>query len=229
VPLVKSPTMTPRKISANRANATQSTGPRTAEGQRHIMLNSLQHGGRSRAFRRNLLKAGQGVELFDWIYERVRWEMLTSSPRVAEGLARRVWCGLCLVRETGQRSSGSPPSQASLWCVAWTPWRRGGFAAKPRFAVKSMERQTSLLSPGAKIRIEDPNTHRRLVFWVRRRRGTKVRMPVTAWPEIAAWVAMRTRRLQAGDQGLTRRGHEVARMRSRDPVGTGRPRRALSP
>ena len=69
-----------------------------------------------------------------------------------------------------------------------------------------MERQTSFLSSGAKIRIEDPNTHRRLVFWVRRRRGTRVRMPVTAWPEIAAWVAMRTRRLEAGEQRLTRRG-----------------------
>ena len=229
MPLVKSPTMTPRKISANRANASKSTGPRTVEGQRHVMLNSLQHGGRSQAFRTNLLKAGQGVELFDWIYQRVRWGMPTSSPRVAEGLARRVWCALCLVPKTDQRPSGLPPSQASLWCLAWTPWRRGGFAPKPRFAVKSMERQTSFLSPRTKIRIEDPNTHRRLVFWVRRRRGTKVRMPVTAWPEIASWVAMGTRRLQVGKQGLTRRGHDVVPARSRDPVGTGRPRHVLSP
>jgi hypothetical protein len=206
VPLVKSPTMTPRKISANRANASKSTGPRTAEGQRHVMLNSLQHGGRSRPFRANLLKAGQDVELFDWIYERVRRGMPPSSPQVAEGLARRVWCGLCLVPKTCQTPSGLPPSQASVWCLAWTPWRSGGLASEPRFAVKSMERQTSFLSSGAKIRIEDPNTHRRLVFWVRRRRGTKVRMPVTAWPEIAAWVAMRTRRLEAGEQRLIRRG-----------------------
>ena len=206
MPLVKSPTMTPRKISANRANASKSTGPRTVEGHRHVMLNSLQYGGRSRAFRTNLINAGLDVELFDWICERVRWEMLTSRPRVVEGLARRVWCRLCVVRNTGQRPSESQPSQASLWCMAWTPWRVGGFAAKPRFAVKWMEKQTSFVSAGTKIRIEDPNTHRRLVFWVRRRRGTKVRMPVTAWPEIAAWVAMGTRRLQPGEQGLPRRG-----------------------
>jgi hypothetical protein len=206
LPLVKSPTMTPRKIAANRASASKSTGPRTVEGQRRVMLNSLRHGGRSQAFRTNLIKAGQPVELFDWIHERVRSEILTSSPRVAEGLARRVWCGLCLARKAGQRLSESPPSQASLWCMVWTPWRGGGFATKPRFAVKSMEGQTSFLSAGVKIRIEDPNTQRRMVFWVRKRRGAKVRLPVTAWPEIAAWVMMRTRGLHAGEQRMTRKG-----------------------
>ena len=190
MPLVKSPTMTPRKISANRANASKSTGPRTAEGKRHVILNSLRHGGRSQAFRANLIKARQDVELFDWIHERVREEMLTASPRVAERLARRVWCRLCLNRRTDQRPSKPPPCQPSVWCLAWTPWRAGGLATKPRYSVKSM--RIKCLCPGSRIRIEDPNSRRRLLFWVRRRRGTVVRLPVTAWPEIDAWEKMRT-------------------------------------
>jgi len=60
------------------------------------------------------------------------------------------------------------------------------------------------LSPGSKIRIENPSTQRRVMFWVRRRRGTKVRVPVTAWPEIAAWQMGLTPALEAGKHGLTR-------------------------
>jgi len=107
LPLVKSPTMTPRKMAANRANAKKSTGPRTPEGQRRVMLNGLQHGGRSPALRTNLIKAGQSVDLFDWIHERVREEMPLAKPRVAEHLARRVWCGVSLDRSTSQGPKGS--------------------------------------------------------------------------------------------------------------------------
>jgi hypothetical protein len=192
--------MTPRKISANRANARRSTGPRTEEGKRHMMLNGLRHGGFSQDFRANLIRAGYDVELFDWIHERVREEMLTASPRVAELVARRVWCGLCLHRRTDQRPSEPPPTQASLWCLAWTPWRAGGLATKPRYAVKPFGRRTRRLCPGFRFWIEDPSSRRRLLFWVPRRRGTVVRLPVTAWPEIAAWERMRTRSLQAGPE-----------------------------
>jgi len=59
---------------------------------------------------------------------------------------------------------------------------------------------------GSKIGIEDPSAHRRLIFWVRRRRWTEVRLPVTAWPQIAAWVMRRTPGVNAGEQALTRGG-----------------------
>ena len=44
------------------------------------------------------------------------------------------------------------------------------------------------------------------MFWVRRRWGTRVRvrLPVTAWPEIAAWVMMGTRQIHAGKQQPSR-------------------------
>ena len=177
MPLVKSPTMTPRKMAANRANAKNSSGPRTLEGQRRVMLNGLRHGADSHAFRANLVKAGQNVELFDWIHKQVRLEMPHANPRVAEYLARRVWCGLCLDRRTGQGPKDPPPTQASLWCAVWTPWRLGGLATKPRYSLTSIDARTTFLAPGSRIRIEDPTSHRRLMFWVRRRRGTRVRLP----------------------------------------------------
>jgi hypothetical protein len=207
LPLVKSPTMTPRKIAANQANAQKSTGPRTADGWRRAMLNRLRHGARSRAFRANLLKAGQKVELFDWIHKRLREEMPHASARVTECLARRVWCGLCLDRSTGQGPKNPPPTQASLWCAAWTPWRAGGLATKPRYTLTSMDARIAFLPPGSRIRIEDPNSRRRRMFWVRQRRGAKVRLPVTAWPEIAVWEMLQTSQLPAGEQ--RRSGHDI--------------------
>ncbi len=214
MPFVKSPSMTPRKRDANRANAAKSTGPRTAEGQRRVMLNSLRHGRYSRAFRANLIKARQDVELFDWIHERVRDEMPAASRRDVEYLARRVWCGLCRGRKTGQRPEPVPATRASLWSAAWTPWRAGGLAAKPRYAVKSTDTPITFLSPRSRIRIEDPRSQRRLMFWVRRRRGTRRRLPVTAWPEIAASVLRRRWGLQAGEQQRRDRRIRGSRVRA---------------
>jgi hypothetical protein len=42
----------PRKISANRANARRSTGPRTAGGRLRASLNALKHGLEHFVFRR---------------------------------------------------------------------------------------------------------------------------------------------------------------------------------
>ena len=90
------------------------------------MLNSLQHGGRSRPFHANLLKAGQDVELFDWIYERVRWGTLLPSPQVAEGLARRVWCDCVWFLKTDQRPltvATLPSLSLVLGLDSVAPWR----------------------------------------------------------------------------------------------------------
>lgn len=47
MPLRKSPTRTPALVAANRRNAQQSTGPRTAQGKARSRLNRLRHGLRS--------------------------------------------------------------------------------------------------------------------------------------------------------------------------------------
>ncbi len=49
--LVKSVTLTPAKLAANRANARRSTGPRTPRGQQRTRLNALRHDLCSRGWR----------------------------------------------------------------------------------------------------------------------------------------------------------------------------------
>ncbi len=49
--LRKSPTLTPARIEANRRNAEQSTGPRTARGKAQSRMNSLRRGWSSPSFR----------------------------------------------------------------------------------------------------------------------------------------------------------------------------------
>ena len=48
--LRKSPTLTPALLAANRQNAKQSTGPRTARGKAWSRLNRMRHGARSKEF-----------------------------------------------------------------------------------------------------------------------------------------------------------------------------------
>jgi hypothetical protein len=208
MPLVKSPILTPVKLAANCANARKSTGPRTAAGKRHIVLNALKHGRCSRGFRENLVKAGADAELFDWIRARVFdcfRPLSTLEHRQAERLAREVWCEAWRAsRERRQRLQGRvhlsedrlrrarAPSKGTVWCLAWTPWRLGGLETKPRYALKSTDSSVTLLS---RIQIVDVRNGRRLAFWVRRRRGTgPQRIPVRLYPEVAAWLL----RQQAG-------------------------------
>ena len=67
MPLVKSPTMTPRKLAANRANALKSTGPRTYRGRRRVTLNALKDGRYCvpKLFRTHLQETREDVALFD--------------------------------------------------------------------------------------------------------------------------------------------------------------------
>jgi hypothetical protein len=63
--LRKRPTLTPALLAVNRRNAQKSTGPRTEEGKRRVVLNGLRHGLRSRSFRQSLIKSGEGTAVLD--------------------------------------------------------------------------------------------------------------------------------------------------------------------
>src|SRR5260370_3100086 len=114
-----------------------------------MVLNALKHGRYSRAFRENLVKAGADAELFDWVRARVFDGFRPLAPRErcqAEQLAREVWCqawrargdrGTYWARRHGRSGRLGRPTKASVWCLAWTPWRRGGLETKPRYALKS--------------------------------------------------------------------------------------------
>jgi len=119
--LVKSPTLTPAKLAACRANAQKSTGPRTSEGKRRIILNSLKHGERSRDFVGSLRKAGSPEEKASYVDLYFRLEQLLQ-PTTAEGrkqldaLLRELWCTQRAVSRLLNRPwpNVSPSKRASL-------------------------------------------------------------------------------------------------------------------
>lgn len=166
MPLVKSPTMTLRKLVANRANGRRSTGPRTYTGKYRSALNALKHGQYSQAFRSNLRKAGEDVALYDWIYARVLESFQPVGRRqwrVAEQWARETWC--LLRRDWAKNGEARQPMvEGAVWSMAWLPWRHGGLELNPRYVVKNGF--SWLAFPGL-MRFEGHGGFR-LMFWVRR-------------------------------------------------------------
>ncbi len=151
--------LTPAKIAANRTNAQRSTRPRTAAGKGRIVFNALKHGRRSGAFRENLAKAKENVELFEWICAKVSEAFLPVGPRErlqAELLGRHVWC------------------------MVWKARRGAGSGTKPECPLKSTDTGFKLPSqiPPLRIRVLDARSRRQLLFWIRRRRGeSPLRVP----------------------------------------------------
>jgi hypothetical protein len=120
MPLVKPPTLTPAKLAACRANAQKSTGPRTPEGKRRIVFNSLKHGERSRDFLSTLLKAGSREEKESYLELHYRLEPLLqpTTPgdrKKAEDLLRQLWCTQRLFSRALNRPQGlnSPSKRKS--------------------------------------------------------------------------------------------------------------------
>ena len=110
--LVKSPTLTPAKLAACRANARKSTGPRTPEGKRRIVFNSLKHGERSRDFLSNLVKAGSREDKEAYLELHCRLEPLllpatAEDRKKAEALLRQLWCTQRLLSRALNRPQGS--------------------------------------------------------------------------------------------------------------------------
>ena len=173
--LVKSPRMTPAKLAANRANAQKSTGPRTAQGKRHVILNALKHGRYART--EKLVRGGAEADLFAWIRSQVAacYEPHGEpGQRAVERLARQVWCSFVPGPKRRQREIQKCrwlPSRTSLWSMQWIPWRQGGVETNPRYAVKSVD--SSVTSPFPfRVRVRHTRDPHELVFWVQARRDT---------------------------------------------------------
>ena len=172
MPLVKSPRMTAAKLAANRANARKSTGPRTPQGKRHVILNALKHG---RYARTEKLAQSQGDSgLVRWIRSQITAFYQPQGERgeqAADLMTRQVWCTFAPGRKERQQELAKGwrlPTQTSLWSMGWVP----DVGTKPRYAVKSVDAQvTSSLFP-LQVRIQHPRDPRQMVFWVRARRDT---------------------------------------------------------
>ncbi len=92
--LRKKPIVTAAMIAANRRNSQKSTGPKTERGKAFVALNSMKHGRRAQNFRAILARAGQSLDLFDWILERICATLdpeTSASFLEAEMTAREVW------------------------------------------------------------------------------------------------------------------------------------------
>jgi hypothetical protein len=103
----KSPTLTPARLAALRANAKKSTGPRTRRGKARSALNGLRHGRYSRRLPELLARAGDrwGQRQYAWIHAQIRKGFRRSGRltfadwRRIDQMAARVWC---LARQASQ-------------------------------------------------------------------------------------------------------------------------------
>ncbi len=144
-------------------------------------MNSLRRGRYPKSFGETRSKAGPDVEILDWIGSRIfDGFQPRSAPerRQAERLAREVWCqGLAgPPKPLGRRRAGpsAPPgaylaprqagferlagmSRATVWCLAWTPWRLGRLETRPRYSLKSAD---SCVTSPSRIPIRDRITGR---------------------------------------------------------------------
>ncbi|HEY6291477.1 MAG TPA: hypothetical protein VI455_07950 [Terriglobia bacterium] len=92
--LVKSPSLSPKKIAANRANAVQSHGPSTPEGRERMRQSKTLHGASCRESGEALRILGEDPEQFARLLESVKASWQPSDEfqaQLAERLARALW------------------------------------------------------------------------------------------------------------------------------------------
>ncbi|HEV2178231.1 MAG TPA: hypothetical protein VGW33_13685 [Terriglobia bacterium] len=90
--LRKSPTMTPARLAANRANAAQSTGPRTAAGKNRVRWNAIKKGLHAGSFREWLVSSGENPLWFDFFRDRFAYPPEDKKDlELMEGIAIDYW------------------------------------------------------------------------------------------------------------------------------------------
>jgi hypothetical protein len=149
------------------------------------VLNTLKHGRYSQAFRSNLLKVGEDVALYDWIWARFRESLQPAGKRQwreNERLAR-----VCLLRKGGPErgKAGRGLTDGVVWSAGRTPWRQGGSEAEPHYIVKAGLSRIALWS---RMHIEGRDGFR-LMFWVRRFwRRRVIRLPLSTCAMFGSWL-----------------------------------------
>jgi hypothetical protein len=76
------PTLTPASLIARRANALKSSGPRTVEGKRRILLNALKHGHRTRRLEATYARLALDQQLaIARLYRALYWAFFPLAHR----------------------------------------------------------------------------------------------------------------------------------------------------
>ena len=112
----KSPTLTPARLAALRANAQKSTGPRTRRGKARSALNGFRHGRYSRRLPQLLARAGDvwGERQYAWIRGQIRkafrrsGRLTFADGRRIDWMAAQVWCS---ARRASQGANLEPSPQ----------------------------------------------------------------------------------------------------------------------
>ena len=90
--LRKRPTITPRMMAANRANARKSTGPKSPEGKNRVRFNGLRHGQRAQSLRGAIAAlGGNPADLEIIIREDYFMANSLKEQRLIERMAYEDW------------------------------------------------------------------------------------------------------------------------------------------
>lgn len=221
--LVKSPTLSPAKLAANRANARKSTGPRTPRGKARVALNSLRSGRRARAFSKRLGRTGSRDErkllyaILEPLFECFNPQTLCQQRRV-ERLACEIWCALKgkgLRGENNRKPSGVA-GPASGTDAAPAVYADTGPAVPGALPLDPF--------PGrARFRIEDRRRRLRLTFWTQRVGPqalrpvdpmkifwAPMRRPLRVFGGVSRWVPARGTSPPERPQGIDEQTHDVS-------------------
>jgi hypothetical protein len=94
MPLVSGPTLTPKKLAANRANAQLSHGPVTAEGLIRVRDSNIKHGAYAQDMGEALQVLGEDPKDFEKLRESLHatWQPANElEERLVKRLARAIW------------------------------------------------------------------------------------------------------------------------------------------
>ncbi|HXJ92485.1 MAG TPA: hypothetical protein VMT20_06340 [Terriglobia bacterium] len=94
MPLVNSPTLTPKKLAANRANAQLSRGPITADGLIRVRDSNIKHGAYAQDREEALRALGEDPKDFDALLESLKasWQPANALEELlVKRLARAIW------------------------------------------------------------------------------------------------------------------------------------------
>ncbi len=119
--LIKSETVTPAKLAANRANAHRATGPRTPQGRQRTRLNALKHGLCSGTFAQTVINSAEEQKKFQQGRVMLRLALVpagNAATNLTQKLARIMWTRSRSAGPNGRRPF-CLPSRRELLLLAW--------------------------------------------------------------------------------------------------------------
>jgi hypothetical protein len=170
-----SPALTSASLTARRANACKSTGPRTSQGKARASLNALKHGRYALRLPERLAQAGCPVAEARWHAIRDRIARAFSAPKPVQNAPEVEAQAPSEAQVTKYRQQEKRVDQLANW--VWCAHR--GWRQLPGIKLESLvksEGKLARLLPSVnctRLEIRHPWARRGIVFYTQRRRGWK--------------------------------------------------------